>query len=226
MRSSIQAWSVGGAGRRSKTLIEEKGDGLRTIADGGMGIDHQPFRQPARLQRPVPQHLAGDQALKPLSGQEKHRPGGVFGRHVLEIGAIAGKQPSSPDGRARKIEFGAWMMPAFKLLAHLKRLRGTAFDIFGYTLERRMERKFIADYEQAMHALLANLSAESLVHAVEVASRPEGLRGFGHVKLANAEKLGLAELALRPSRSRSWLAALRRRPQPNDASSSSIRRPT
>ncbi len=84
------------------------------------------------------------------------------------------------------------MMPAFKLLAHLKRLRGTAFDIFGYTLERRMERKFIADYEQAMHALLANLSAESLVHAVEVASRPEGLRGFGHVKLANAEKLGLA----------------------------------
>ncbi len=97
-----------------------------------------------------------------------------------------------PDGRARKIEFGAWMMPAFKLLARLRRLRGTAFDIFGYTRERRMERKFIADYEQAMHALLSNLSAESLAHAVDVARQPEGLRGFGHVKLANIKKFGLA----------------------------------
>ena len=97
-----------------------------------------------------------------------------------------------PDGRARKYEFGAWMMHAFKLLARLKRLRGTALDIFGYTRERRMERRFIADYEQSMNALLSELNAKSLAHAIDVARRPEGLRGFGHVKLANAQKLGLA----------------------------------
>src|SRR5690606_15302069 len=50
----------------------------------------------------------------------------------------------SATGQPRKTSFGPWMMSAFAVLAKLKGLRGTAFDIFGYTAERRMERGLIA----------------------------------------------------------------------------------
>ena len=97
-----------------------------------------------------------------------------------------------PDGHARKHEFGPWMMRAFKLLARLKRLRGTPFDVFGYTQERKLERRMVSDYERAIGESLSRLSAESLADAIEVARRPEGLRGFGQVKLGNMEKFGFA----------------------------------
>ncbi|HEY1394032.1 MAG TPA: DUF6537 domain-containing protein, partial [Methylibium sp.] len=93
------------------------------------------------------------------------------------------------DGRIDKIEFGAWWMRALKLLAPLRRLRGTPLDIFGYTHERRMERQLIADYEGLVDELLASLKpgagADKLELAVRLASLPEGIRGYGHVKLAN-----------------------------------------
>ncbi|MFL6673666.1 MAG: DUF6537 domain-containing protein, partial [Massilia sp.] len=85
-------------------------------------------------------------------------------------------------GHLVKAEFGAWMWGAFKLLARLKGLRGGAFDLFGYTAERKMERALIAEYRQMIEALLPALSTENYINAVELASLPEQVRGFGHVK--------------------------------------------
>ena len=88
-----------------------------------------------------------------------------------------------PDtGHLQKQEFGAWLLPLLKGLAKLKRLRGTPFDIFGYSAERRMERQLIADYEVLMDEVLANLTPDTHALAVELASVPEKIRGFGHVK--------------------------------------------
>jgi indolepyruvate ferredoxin oxidoreductase len=86
------------------------------------------------------------------------------------------------DGHLVKQEFGPWMMNAFGLLAKLKFLRGSAFDIFGYTEERKTERALIAQYKDTIAALLPRLKADNLSKAVAIASIPEEIRGFGHVK--------------------------------------------
>jgi indolepyruvate ferredoxin oxidoreductase len=86
------------------------------------------------------------------------------------------------EGRAIKQEFGSWMMGAFGVLAKLKGLRGTPFDIFGYTAERKTERALIKQYRETVSALLPKLSSENLAQAVAIASIPEDIRGYGHVK--------------------------------------------
>jgi indolepyruvate ferredoxin oxidoreductase len=85
-------------------------------------------------------------------------------------------------GQPRKMSFGPWMLSVFRLLAKLKGLRGTAFDPFGYTVERRTERALIADYEAVLAEVLDHLSAHNHHVAVALASIPEKIRGFGHVK--------------------------------------------
>ncbi|MFZ5609745.1 MAG: indolepyruvate ferredoxin oxidoreductase family protein [Pseudomonadota bacterium] len=91
-------------------------------------------------------------------------------------------------GRPRKMVFPGWLIwPAFKLLARLKGLRGTAFDIFGKTVERRMERRLVAEYEAVIEQLLAGLAKDNLALAVEIARLPDMIRGFGPVKAANVE---------------------------------------
>jgi indolepyruvate ferredoxin oxidoreductase len=89
------------------------------------------------------------------------------------------------DGHLVKQEFGPWMMKAFTVLARLKGLRGTALDVFGYTDERKMERALIQEYRRTVGALLPKLNGENLAQAVAIASIPEDIRGFGHVKERN-----------------------------------------
>jgi indolepyruvate ferredoxin oxidoreductase len=85
-------------------------------------------------------------------------------------------------GQLIKQEFGPWMMKAFGVLAKFKGLRGSALDIFGYTAERKMERALIGEYRQTVSSLLPKLTAENLAQAVAIASIPEDIRGYGHVK--------------------------------------------
>ena len=89
------------------------------------------------------------------------------------------------DGRAKKVELGSWTFKALKALAKLKGLRGGALDLFGKTEERRIERQLIRDYEALVDELLAHLNADKLDVAIKLARLPEGIRGYGHVKLAN-----------------------------------------
>ena len=93
-----------------------------------------------------------------------------------------GSRRDPDSGHLIKREFGPWMLPVMKVLARLRGLRGTAFDPFGRTPERRRERQLIADYETLMDEVLAGLDAESHALAIGLASVPEGIRGYGHVK--------------------------------------------
>ncbi|MGB8422357.1 indolepyruvate ferredoxin oxidoreductase family protein [Paraburkholderia sp.] len=88
-------------------------------------------------------------------------------------------------GHLVKREYGQWVWYAFHVLARLRFLRGTAFDVFGFTDERKTERQLITEYRQTVEALLSDLNESNLADAVELASWPERLRGFGHVKDAN-----------------------------------------
>ena len=97
----------------------------------------------------------------------------------------------------KKIALGAWLLPAMKVLAKGKRLRGSWLDIFGRTEERRMERELIVRFERRIEELCAHLSSERLAAAVQIAALPLSMRGFGHVKLAN--------VALANAREAEWL---------------------
>ncbi len=93
------------------------------------------------------------------------------------------------DGHLIKQEFGAWALPAIKTLRHMKFLRGTAFDVFGKTEERKMERALIEDYKQSIESILPKLTVSNHVQAVQFARLPEHIRGFGHVKEKHVAKV-------------------------------------
>ena len=92
-------------------------------------------------------------------------------------------RPDPVSGKVQKVEFGPWMMGVFRGLAKLRRLRGTRWDIFGHSAERRLEKQLIGDYEEDIAAILSTLSPATLSIAVELASLPEQIRGYGHIKL-------------------------------------------
>ncbi len=92
------------------------------------------------------------------------------------------------QGRPKKREFGEWSLRLFRLLAALKTLRGTPFDIFGYSAERRMERRLIRQYERDMKEVLPKLGPDTRDAIIALAELPLSIRGFGPVKMANAEK--------------------------------------
>jgi indolepyruvate ferredoxin oxidoreductase len=89
---------------------------------------------------------------------------------------------TNAEGHLVKKEFGPWMMKAFGVLAKFKGLRGTPLDMFGYTAERKMERALIKEYHSTVGGLLSKLNADNLSQAVAIASIPEDIRGYGHVK--------------------------------------------
>ena len=96
-------------------------------------------------------------------------------------------KPDPVTGEPRKMAFGPWIVHLFKVLKHLKGLRGTPLDIFGYTEERRMERALIGEYEQSVERLLRGLTAQTHALAVQIASIPEEIRGFGYIKQRNVD---------------------------------------
>jgi indolepyruvate ferredoxin oxidoreductase len=93
------------------------------------------------------------------------------------------------NGEPRKREFGAWLMPVMRLLAHGKVLRGTVFDPFGHTSERRMEQLWIRRYEATIAAIIEHGNARNHALAIQAASVADKIRGYGHVKERNFQAL-------------------------------------
>ena len=98
---------------------------------------------------------------------------------------LARRDPET--GELRKREYGGWMLGAFRVLARMRRLRGTRLDLFGRTAERRMERRLIEEYRETVGEVLDRLAPANHEAAVALASVPEGIKGFGHVKERNVE---------------------------------------
>ena len=94
--------------------------------------------------------------------------------------ALGGVDPAT--GRYPKKVFGSWILPVFRVLAKFKVLRGTALDPFGYSAHRKLERELVGEYRATIESLLVELTAENYALAVEIASLPEQIRGYGSVK--------------------------------------------
>ncbi|WP_369803243.1 indolepyruvate ferredoxin oxidoreductase family protein [Pseudorhodoferax sp. Leaf267] len=110
-------------------------------------------------------------------------------------------------GEPKKREFGPWLLPALRLLAKLRFLRGSPLDVFGYSQERRMERNLIERYEsniaQALKVLTASRDAGHHDTALKLATLPEHIRGYGHVRARSVEVAKPEEQALLEALNRS-----------------------
>jgi indolepyruvate ferredoxin oxidoreductase len=182
--------------RRYKDLVVrvQKAEGDRTKGQSGLAevvaryyfklLAYKDEYEVARLytdgefQRRVRDQFEGDYKLK------FHMAPPLFAKRDPETGEL------------EKQEFGPWMLTAFRVLAGLKFLRGTALDIFGYAAERKQERQLIADYENTIDELLSGLTSQNHELAVAIASIPEHIRGYGHVKEQHFEKAKQEEAAL------------------------------
>lgn len=96
---------------------------------------------------------------------------------------LAPKYPNT--GEPKKIMFGSWIAPVLRLLARGKHLRGTWADIFGYTADRRLERRMIDNYEMLLTEMACHLSPETHATVCALGALPFQVRGYGHVKRAS-----------------------------------------
>ena len=89
------------------------------------------------------------------------------------------------NGQLIKRPYGPWIATAYKVLAKARRLRGTPWDIFGYTAERKSERAAVVDFEILARRVVRQLTSKNASLAVQLAKLPQGVRGYGHVKERN-----------------------------------------
>jgi indolepyruvate ferredoxin oxidoreductase len=107
---------------------------------------------------------------------------------------LSGGDPAT--GRPKKRTFGPWMLSSLSLLARLKYLRGTVFDIFGYHHDRREERSLIKSFEADVEFVVRRLTADNYELCVELLSLPLTIKGYGPVKAVNIEKAKASHNAL------------------------------
>ncbi len=183
--------------RRYRTLVErvKNAEAAKTPGCGGLAdaVARHLFKLMAYKDEYEVARLWSDGAfLKQL----KNEVGGENLRLEFHLAPPLFARRDPATGLPRKTSFGPWMMRAFGILAKLKGLRGTAFDPFGYTKERRTERRLVADYEALLEEILARLAPENHAVAVGLAAIPEKIRGFGHVKARTLAAAKADEAAL------------------------------
>jgi indolepyruvate ferredoxin oxidoreductase len=88
-------------------------------------------------------------------------------------------------GHLRKQSYGPWMRHLFRMLAPLKILRGTSFDPFGYTAERKAERALIEEYTTDLLQHAEAMTPQQLPTMLQLAELAQTIRGYGHVKESN-----------------------------------------
>ncbi len=154
---------------------QNKGKGMTGLAEA---VAHNLFKLMAYKDEYEVARLYSDGSFQ--AALEKQFEGDLKLTFHLAPPLLSRRDPET--GHLIKREFGSWMMPAFKLLARLKGLRGGRFDIFGRTEERRAERAAIPAYRAVVEELLAGLNPNNHALAIEIASLPAKIRGYGHIK--------------------------------------------
>ncbi len=86
------------------------------------------------------------------------------------------------DGLPKKRVFSAWMFKAFGVLAKFKGLRGSVWDVFSYSAERKAERALLTQFNEDLDDFLLVLDADNIALITEIIALVEEVRGFGHVK--------------------------------------------
>ncbi|TBR13311.1 MAG: indolepyruvate ferredoxin oxidoreductase family protein [Lysobacter sp.] len=181
--------------KRYADLVAKVGDAEARQAPGSTDLTEAVARYAFKLMAYKDEY---EVARLYTSGEFRRRVAQQFeGDYTLRF-HLAPPMLSSRDaqGRGVKKAYGPWVFTAFRVMAKLKFLRGTALDIFGRTHERRTERRLIEDYFDTVDGLLAKLDAGNVDLAAQIASIPEHIRGYGHVKESHLATAKLREADL------------------------------
>ena len=182
---------------RKKRLTDYQNAGYSTAYEEGLApILAADFDPEKRLSKAAARYLYKMMAIKDEYEVARLYSNGQFRQQIAQMfeGDVTLSLHLSPPlfaatdpatGRPRKSAFGSLVWPALKLLNHLRGLRGTALDIFGYTEERKRERKALVDYRALLAEIAAKLNRENYETALEIACLPEKIRGFGPVRHAH-----------------------------------------
>jgi indolepyruvate ferredoxin oxidoreductase len=128
--------------------------------------------------------------------QVRNDIGGEHLRYQVHLAPPLLARRDKITGVPRKMTFGPWIFPVFRMLAKFKFLRGTVFDPFGHTAERKIERSLVREYEALLEEIFVKLTPEKHHLAVGLAAIPDKIRGFGHVKLRHLKTAKADESAL------------------------------
>jgi indolepyruvate ferredoxin oxidoreductase len=128
--------------------------------------------------------------------QVRNDIGGEHLRYQVHLAPPLLARRDKITGVPRKMTFGPWIFPVFRMLAKFKFLRGTLFDLFGHTAERKIERSLVREYEALLEEIFVKLTPENHHLAVGLAAIPDKIRGFGHVKLRHLKTAKADESAL------------------------------
>jgi indolepyruvate ferredoxin oxidoreductase len=128
--------------------------------------------------------------------QVRNDIGGEHLRYQVHLAPPLLARRDKITGVPRKMTFGPWIFPVFRMLAKFKFLRGTVFDPFGHTAERKIERSLVREYEALLEEIFGKLTPENHHLAVGLTAIPDKIRGFGHVKLRHLKTAKADESAL------------------------------
>ena len=184
--------------RRYADVVKRVVAAERTAAPGATALAEAVARYLHKLMAYKDEFEVARLHLDPAFGAQLDAmfPQGYTVKYNLAPPTIAKRDPVT--GELKKRRFGPWMTRAFETLASLKRFRGSGFDLFGKTQERRQERQLIEDYLKLLDQVLTGLTPQKHAAAVALASVPDEIRGYGHVKersIAKAEALYRQRLA-------------------------------
>jgi indolepyruvate ferredoxin oxidoreductase len=188
----LTAYQDSAYARRYEEAVERVRQAEQRVAAGGkLALTEAVAKNLAKLMAYKDEYevarLYSDPAyLDKLRAQFEGEPGKDYQLHFHLAPPLLSQKDDK--GHLVKKKYGPWVLSAFKLLAKCKGLRGTAWDVFGHTEERKMERQLIADYFALVDLLCSTLNADNHAKAVELAQVADTIRGFGHVKEGNVAK--------------------------------------
>ncbi|MCB2048513.1 MAG: indolepyruvate ferredoxin oxidoreductase family protein [Novosphingobium sp.] len=171
---------------RYRTLVERVAATERTIAPGRTDLARAVARSYARVLAYKDEYEVARLLTSPdLAGQldEAFETQGRKVQLNLAPPLLSRRDPAT--GRLRKRRYGAWLLGPLRMLARLKGLRGTAFDLFGHHPHRRRERALIGEFEELVEHILGRLGAANHAAAVDLASIHATIRGYDVVKDAS-----------------------------------------
>ena len=194
--SELTEYQNAALAERYRALVDRVREAERTRAKGRSGLAEAVARYYYKLLAYKDEYEVARLYSSPRFAEalERQFTGDFRIEYHLAPPWLAGR--GDADGRPGKRRFGAWMRHVFSLLTRLRGLRGTPFDPFGYSADRRLERQLVRAYESRIDDLLGKLDADNHALVVEIASIPEEIRGYGHVKRAHVETAREKEAAL------------------------------
>ncbi|MBP1807372.1 indolepyruvate ferredoxin oxidoreductase family protein [Rubellimicrobium aerolatum] len=187
-RAHLTAYQDRRLASRYAALVDRVGQGTRTLSDPAMRdrITRATATGYARLLAPKDEYEVARLLTAPAFRQGLADAFEGDARIALNL-VPPGLRSSRPDGRPPKREFGPRIFPVLRLLARLRHLRGTPFDPFARTAERRAERALLATYESDVALVLARLTDANAPTALQLLDLANQIRGYGPVKAAAME---------------------------------------